>query len=124
MRRRADEPSNLRASNDWSPTQLRRGPGLFGKGAFGLAAGFDTTAHQQPADYWLQKVLAVSSANAGMQNYVSIREHQTRSIQRLLQFSARRRSSCARICRAIRFQALRKMGCALTPLKRTPWLGW
>jgi len=25
-----------------------------------------------PADYWPQKVLAVSSANAAMQNYVSI----------------------------------------------------
>ena len=31
-----------------------------------------------PADYWLQKVLAVSSANAAMQNYVSIHEQQTR----------------------------------------------
>jgi hypothetical protein len=31
-----------------------------------------------PADYWPQKVLAVSSANAAMQNYVSIHEHQTR----------------------------------------------
>jgi hypothetical protein len=31
-----------------------------------------------PAEYWRQKVLAVSSANAAMQNYVSIREHQTR----------------------------------------------
>ena len=31
-----------------------------------------------PADYWPQKVLAVSSANAAMQNYVSIYEHQTR----------------------------------------------
>jgi hypothetical protein len=30
-----------------------------------------------PADYWPQKVLAVSSANAAMQNYVSICEHQT-----------------------------------------------
>jgi hypothetical protein len=29
-----------------------------------------------PADYWPQKVLAVSSANAAMQNYVSIPEHQ------------------------------------------------
>ena len=32
-----------------------------------------------PADYWPQKVLAVSSVNAAMQNYVTIREHQTRS---------------------------------------------
>jgi hypothetical protein len=31
-----------------------------------------------PADYWPQKVLAVSSVNAAMQNYVSINEHQTR----------------------------------------------
>ena len=30
-----------------------------------------------PAAYWPQKVLAVSSANAAMQNYVSIYEHQT-----------------------------------------------
>jgi hypothetical protein len=30
-----------------------------------------------PADYWRQKVLAVSSANAAMQNDVSIHEHQT-----------------------------------------------
>jgi hypothetical protein len=30
-----------------------------------------------PAEYWPQKVLAVSSANAAMQNYVSIYEHQT-----------------------------------------------
>ena len=29
------------------------------------------------ADYWPQKVLAVSSANAAMQNYVDIQEHQT-----------------------------------------------
>ena len=27
-----------------------------------------------PADYWPQKVLAVSSVNAAMQNYVSIHE--------------------------------------------------
>src|SRR6516164_7940109 len=31
-----------------------------------------------PADYWPQKVLAVSSANAAMQNSVSIYEHQTK----------------------------------------------
>ena len=31
------------------------------------------------ADYWPQKVLAVSSANAAMQNSVSIHERQTRS---------------------------------------------
>jgi hypothetical protein len=31
-----------------------------------------------PADYWPQKVLAVSSVNAAIQNYVSIQEHQTR----------------------------------------------
>ena len=31
-----------------------------------------------PADYWPQKVLAVSSVNAAMQNYISIHEHQTR----------------------------------------------
>jgi ATP-dependent DNA ligase len=31
-----------------------------------------------PADYWPQKVLAVSSVNAAMQNYVSVHEHQTR----------------------------------------------
>ena len=31
-----------------------------------------------PADYWPQKVLAVSSANAAMQNYVNVHEHQTR----------------------------------------------
>jgi hypothetical protein len=31
-----------------------------------------------PADYWPQKVLAVSSVNAAMQNNVSIYEHQTR----------------------------------------------
>jgi hypothetical protein len=31
-----------------------------------------------PAEYWPQKVLAVSSVNATMQNYVSIREHRTR----------------------------------------------
>ena len=31
-----------------------------------------------PAEYWPQKVLAVSSANAAMQNYVSIYEHQIR----------------------------------------------
>ena len=31
-----------------------------------------------PADYWPQKVLAISSANAAMQNSVSIHEHQTR----------------------------------------------
>jgi hypothetical protein len=30
-----------------------------------------------PAEYWPQKVLAVSSANASTQNYVSIHEHQT-----------------------------------------------
>jgi hypothetical protein len=30
------------------------------------------------ADYWPQKVLAVSSVNAAMQNYVSIHEHQPR----------------------------------------------
>jgi hypothetical protein len=29
-----------------------------------------------PADYWPQKVLAVSSVNPAMQNYVSIYEHQ------------------------------------------------
>ena len=44
-----------------------------------------------PADYWPQKVLAVSSANAAMQNYVSICEHQTKPIQRLLRSTARRR---------------------------------
>ena len=31
-----------------------------------------------PADDWPQKVLAVSSANAVMQNYVDIHEHQAR----------------------------------------------
>ena len=31
-----------------------------------------------PAEYWPQKVFAVSSVNAAMQNYVSIYEHQTR----------------------------------------------
>jgi len=31
-----------------------------------------------PADYWPHKVLTVSSANAAMQNYVDIHEHQTR----------------------------------------------
>ena len=31
-----------------------------------------------PADYWPQKVLAISSVNAAMQNYVSVHEHQTR----------------------------------------------
>src|SRR5215469_8073530 len=31
-----------------------------------------------PADYWPQKVLAVSSANAAMQNYFDIHEHQTK----------------------------------------------
>jgi hypothetical protein len=31
-----------------------------------------------PVDYWPQKVLAVSSASAAMQNYVSIHEHQTK----------------------------------------------
>jgi hypothetical protein len=31
-----------------------------------------------PAEYWPQKVLAISSAKATMQNYVSIQEHQTR----------------------------------------------
>jgi hypothetical protein len=31
-----------------------------------------------PADYWPQKELAVSSANAAMQNYVDINEHQTK----------------------------------------------
>jgi hypothetical protein len=31
-----------------------------------------------PAEYWPQKVLAVSSVNAAMQNYVSIQEYQTR----------------------------------------------
>jgi hypothetical protein len=31
-----------------------------------------------PADYWPHKVLAVSSANAAMQNYVSVHERQTR----------------------------------------------
>jgi hypothetical protein len=31
-----------------------------------------------PADYWPQKVLAVSPANAAMQNYVNIHEHRTR----------------------------------------------
>ena len=31
-----------------------------------------------PADYWPQKVLAVSSANAAMQSSVSIYEHQTK----------------------------------------------
>ena len=31
-----------------------------------------------PADYWSQKVLAVSSVNAAMQNYISIHEHQIR----------------------------------------------
>lgn len=31
-----------------------------------------------PADYWPQKVLAVSSANAAMQNYVSVHEHKTK----------------------------------------------
>jgi len=36
-----------------------------------------------PADYWPQKVLAVSSANAAMQNYVSIHEHQTKPNQAL-----------------------------------------
>jgi hypothetical protein len=30
------------------------------------------------ADYWSQKVWAASSANAAMQKYVSIHEHQTR----------------------------------------------
>jgi hypothetical protein len=31
-----------------------------------------------PAEYWPQKVLAVSSVNAAMQNYISIYEHQTK----------------------------------------------
>jgi hypothetical protein len=31
-----------------------------------------------PAEYWPQKVLAVSSVNSAMQNYVSIHEHHTR----------------------------------------------
>jgi hypothetical protein len=31
-----------------------------------------------PAEYWPQKVLAVSSANAARQNYVSIHEYQTK----------------------------------------------
>jgi len=31
-----------------------------------------------PAEYWPQKVLAISSANAAMQNYVSVYEHQTK----------------------------------------------
>ena len=31
-----------------------------------------------PADYWPQKVLAVSSGNAAIQNYVSVHEHRTR----------------------------------------------
>jgi len=43
-----------------------------------LASGSDTTAYQRTADYWSQKVLAVSSVNAAMQNYVSIHEHQAR----------------------------------------------
>jgi hypothetical protein len=32
-----------------------------------------------PADYWPQKVLAASSVNTAMQNYLSIHEHQTGS---------------------------------------------
>jgi hypothetical protein len=31
-----------------------------------------------PAEYWPQKVLAASSANAATQNYVSIQEYQTK----------------------------------------------
>jgi hypothetical protein len=31
-----------------------------------------------PAEYWPQKVRAVSSVNAAMQNYVNVHEHQTR----------------------------------------------
>jgi hypothetical protein len=30
------------------------------------------------AGYWPQKVLAVSSVNAAMQNYIRVHEHQTR----------------------------------------------
>jgi len=47
-----------------------------------------------PADYWPQKVLAVSPANAAMQNYVSVHEHPD-LIRRWLRSRARRRSSCA-----------------------------
>ncbi|MGA8658869.1 MAG: hypothetical protein WB586_22275 [Chthoniobacterales bacterium] len=43
-----------------------------------MALCFDTAHINTPADYWPQKVLAVSSANGAMQNYVSIHEHQTR----------------------------------------------
>jgi hypothetical protein len=40
-----------------------------------LASSFDAALYQRASRYRPQKVLAVSSANAAMQNYVSIYEH-------------------------------------------------
>ena len=58
-----------------------------------------------PAEYWLQKVLAVSSVNAAMHNYINIYEHQTRSIRLLPRSKARRLSCCAAMCQPIMFLA-------------------
>jgi hypothetical protein len=48
-----------------------------------------------PTDYWPQKVLAASSANPAIQNYVSIHERQTSPNPALLRSTARRRFSFA-----------------------------
>jgi hypothetical protein len=56
-----------------------------------------------PADYWPQKVLAVSSVNAAMQNYISIYEHQTKPNPALAAVKARRLCFCARTYRLTTF---------------------